>query len=66
MHNDGQRRAKTAGGSQLNQKGWDCLDLIRAYAVSSQITCNKSSTGEKKFDNKRQFTSDSFIGQQIG
>lgn len=37
MHNDGQRRAKTAGESQLNQKAWGCPDLMRAYTVSSQI-----------------------------
>lgn len=66
MLNDGQRRAKTAGESQFNQKAWGCLDLIRAYAVSSQITGRKSFTSEKKFNNKRQFTiSDSFFGQQI-
>lgn len=38
IHNDEQRRAKLAGKSQFNQKPWDCLDLIRNYTVSSQIT----------------------------
>lgn len=38
MHNDGQRRVKPAGKRQFNQKAWDCLDLIRIYTVSSQIT----------------------------
>lgn len=55
MYNDGQRRAKTAGENHFNQKAWGCLDLIRVYAVSSQITGRKSFTSEKKFNSKREF-----------
>lgn len=29
MNNAGQRRTKTAGESQFNQKAWGCLDLFR-------------------------------------
>lgn len=66
MHNDGQRREKTAGKSQFNQKTWGCFYLNGVYAASSQITARKSFVSEKKFSNKSQFAiSDSFFDQHI-
>lgn len=64
IHNDEQRRAKLAGKSQFNQKPWDCLDLIRNYTVSSQITGGFFFffTSENELSNERQFTiSNSFF-----
>lgn len=64
IHNDEERRAKLAGKSQFNQKPWDCLDLIRNYTVSSQITGGFFFffTSENELSNERQFTiSNSFF-----
>lgn len=60
MHNDGQRREKTAGKSQFNQK--PCFYLNGVYTASTQITARNSFVSKKKFSNKSQFAiSDSFL-----
>lgn len=65
INNDCQRREKTAGKSQFNQKPSGCFYLNRLCAASSQITARKSFVSEKEPSNKSQFAiSDSFFGKK--